>query len=77
MDLRGERCNHPRVWTEWAGRSGEPCSGWHAHPPLADNVGLDWQCRTKAAAAYPALLCRALAWAIIKGGGRRAPVPMG
>ena len=71
-NMDGRTCDHPRVWAEWKGRRGELCSGYRAHRPLVGK-GPGGQYLTKAAAAYPGPLCRALAWAVILGGARRPP----
>ena len=57
------RCQHPKTWQSWTGRTGSREEGRVAHPPL---VGKDSSGRykTHAAAAYPAALNQVLAEAI-------------
>ena len=66
------RCNHPARWLAWRDRRGHRQTGWKAHPPLIGRAP-GGAYRTRAAAAYPERLNRALVKAVVARG--RAALP--
>eukprot|EP00974_Lingulodinium_polyedra_P003602 339141-Lingulodinium_polyedra.AAC.1 len=54
------RCNHPAQQQTWLTPRGVEATAFRPHPPLAGRVRASGEWATKAAAAYPAALNRAL-----------------
>ena len=75
--LAGQRCNHTAQCWAWVDLQGRPRRSWGPHPPLVGRKRSDGQFATRAAAAYPADMNRALVQAVLKASRYTRLVPRG
>jgi hypothetical protein len=69
------RCNHFHQQWNFKGWNGQPKTSFGAHPPLFGRLRESGEPATKASAAYPYELNKAIVWSVLKAKPRTPPAP--